>query len=304
MVVLGPTGVGKSRLLYRDLEDRPLHVVSADSMEIYRGFDVATDTPSRRALETFPHTAVNELSPSEDYSVADFTDRARRGLQRARETGRIPTVVGGTALYIKAFLFGLDEMPPANPDYRRRLRRRAEEQGDEVLHEQLREVDPRAARRIHPNDHRRIIRALEIYHETGRTKSQLTRGDRAVREEIDPFVVGLHRPREELHRRIRRRAHRMMERGLVDEVRRLRAGGDPGRTVRQAIGYRAACRYLDGEIDREDVVDVLVEKTRKLIRKQRSWFRRFPVDAWFHPEREREEVIRAVDVQLERTQPA
>lgn len=300
-VILGPTAVGKSSLLYRDLGDCPFHVISADSMEIYRGFDVATETPSSSNLARFPHTAVNELDPSEDYSVADFLDRADRALDRVAPTDRVPVVVGGTALYLKAFLYGLDDMPPANPDFRERLRERARGRDDDFLHRRLREVDPDAADAIHPNDQRRLIRALEIYHETGRTKTELTRGERTIREEISPVIVGLNRPREELDRRIRRRVEGMLSRGLVDEIAELRERFNPGQTIRQAIGYDAVCRHLDGRIDRGEVVESMVEKTRELVRKQMSWFRRFPVDGWYHPESDRGELIQTVESKLERT---
>ncbi len=300
LVILGPTAAGKSEFLYENLRDYPLHVISADCMEIYRGFDVATGTPSPSRLAVFPHTAVNERPPSEDYSVADFLDRADDGLQKARREGRMPVVVGGTAMYVQAFLFGLDDMPPANPEYRRGLRRFVEQRGGEALHRRLRQVDPPAAEKIHPNDHRRVIRALEIFHETGRTKTQLTRDERTVREDVEPTVIGLSRPREELHDRAEARVHRMLEEGLVEEVRRLRKDESPGKTVRQAIGFEATSRHLDGEIDREGLVETMVEKTRSLIRKQTSWFRRLPVDEWFHPDHDREGLIRTVDTQLER----
>lgn len=304
LVMLGPTAAGKSRFLYEELGDYPLHVISADCMEVYRGFDVATETPSRREREVFPHTAVNCLPPSEDYSVADFLDRSNEGLREARRGGRLPTVVGGTAMYLQAFLFGLDEMPSANPEYRRRLRRYAEQHGEDALHERLRGVDPASAEKIHPNDHRRIIRALEIHRETGRTKSELTREDRTIRDVIDPTVIGLRRPREELYDRVVPRIRRMLDRGLIEEVQRLRDERSPGRTVRQAIGFESTCRYLDGEIDREALVERMAEKTRNLIRQQMSWFRRLPVDGWYHPDHEREELVRTVDTQLERASVA
>ncbi len=283
--------------MYGALSSFPLHVISADSMQVYRYFDVGTATPSPERTDLFPHTGINDIDPSEEYSVARFLEKADRAVADSQDRGRLPVVVGGTGLYLKAFLYGLDEMPPRNERLRQRLRRRVDEHSREHLHGRLREVDPRAAEKIHPNDVKRVIRALEIYYQTGRTKTELTGGETTLRGGIDPVILGLDRPRAELRDRIHRRAESMVEGGLIEEVRRLRSEWDPSRTLRQAIGFGETIRYLEDEIDRSTLVERITDNTIGFVRKQRNWFQKFPVRGWYHPDEDREELIHHIESQ-------
>jgi tRNA dimethylallyltransferase len=285
--------VGKSSFVYGHLSPEQNYVISADSMQIYRSFDVATATPSPEERERFPHAGVNEKDPSEEYSVREFLDRADRAVEEAHEADRIPLVVGGTGLYLKTFLHGLSEMPPANEAFRERLREEADETSRQAIHERLEDVDPTAAENIHPNDLKRTIRALEIYHETGRTKTELieTQESEGFRDGLEPTIIGLKRPMKELRRRIERRTASMLESGLVEEIRRLRNEWDVSQTVRQAIGYEEGVRYLDDEIDRETLAEEISNNTYQLARKQMTWFRQLPVETWYHPDDERGALI-------------
>lgn len=269
-------------------------------MQVYRGFDVATATPAPEELDVLPHSGINEKDPSETYSVEEFLSRADAALDQARSSGRIPLIVGGTALYLKAFLYGLDEMPDKNPEYRESIRSEAEGSPDGYLHDKLSGIDPEAAENIHPNDTKRIVRALEIHHETGRTKTELTSGQDTIRDRIDPYVVGLKRPRDELKDRIRRRIRSMLKNGLIEEVRLLREEGSVSKTLRQAIGFRSVSKYLEGAFERDDIEEKMYSRTKELARKQMSWFRKFPVDAWFHPENDEKELIETVGNKLDR----
>ncbi len=289
-LLIGTTAVGKSSFVYENLASAPIHLIAADSMQIYRHFDIATATPSEEDLELFPHTGVNEIDPDESYNVSEFLKIADAACVRAREEDRHPLIVGGTPLYLRAFLYGLDEMPGKNPDFRRTMRQLAGEKSSGFLHERLRAVDAPAAENIHPNDTRRIIRALEIYHETGQTKTKLTSED-SLRDRFDPTVLGLRRPREEMEERITGRIEKMLDEGLIREVKQLRENWDLSRTLKQAIGFRSVSKYLDDTITKREVPEQIAERTWSLLRKQESWFRRFPVDEWYHPEHQKEELI-------------
>lgn len=269
-------------------------------MQVYRGFDVATATPEPEDLEALPHTGINDRNPEETYSVEAFLGEADEALQQAQARGRTPVLVGGTALYLKAFLYGLDDMPERNPEYRRKLRDEAEEREDGYLHDRLEAIDPDAADKIHPNDTKRVIRALEIYHETGRTKTELTAGEETIRDHLEPAILGLKRSRAELKKRIRRRIRTMLNNGLIEEVKLLKETGSVSQTLRQAIGYQSVSQYLDGSLNRDDVEDRMYRRTKELARKQMSWFRKFPVDEWFHPDDDKKELIETVGNKLDR----
>lgn len=297
-VLLGPTAVGKSNLMYSEFSELSLHVISADSMQIYRHFDVATATPPETDRNKFPHTGINEINPDDDFSVSEFLEMADRACKEAVENDRHPVVVGGTALYIQSFLYGLDDMPDKNPEYRRQLRREAEEKESDYLHQRLQSIDPDAAEKIHPNDKRRIIRALEIYHETGKTKTELTSTDE-IRSQYEPTVLGLTRSREELDDRIESRVEQMLENGLIEEIRALKQDWDVSKTLKQAIGFQSVSDYLDGKISYSEIGELMVDRTRNLVRKQESWFKKLPVTEWFHPDHDNEELIDTVGNQFD-----
>lgn len=272
-------------------------------MQIYRSFDVGTATPDPSELERFSHHGINEKSPAEEYNVNEFLEIADHGIKQAASQGRVPIILGGTGLYLKNFLYGMDDMPPANEKFRRRLRREAEETSRQAIHDRLREVDPQAAEQIHPNDLKRTIRALEIYHETGRTKTELIeqQGEETIRPEVAPRVIGLRRPMDALRTRIRQRVNRMIEQGLIEEVNRLREEWEVSETVKQAIGYSEVVDYLNDELNREQLVDTMTDNTYQFARKQMTWFRQLPVDTWYHPEENREELIEDIESIRERT---
>ncbi len=268
-------------------------------MQVYRGFEVATATPPADILNNIKHSGVNELEPSENFDVSTFLELADRATETALESGRLPVLVGGTAMYIQKYLYGLDEMPGANPEFRRRLRQRAKEAGRQQLHQELLEVDPQAAENIHPNDLRRVIRALEIYHETGRTKTELTSGEQQYRADLDPLLVYLKRPREELYSRIRKRAEKMIEQGLVEEIDQLRGRDHLNRNIKQAIGFAEGLGCLRGELTKEEAIENITRRTKQFARKQIRWFDRMPADVSGHPETDREELIRVIEQEYE-----
>lgn len=304
LVLLGPTAVGKSSFLYDTLSPEDYYVISADSMQVYREFNVGTATPEPAVLDQVPHAGINEITPSEEYNVNRFLRLADAGLEQAEMMERMPVIVGGTGLYLKTFLYGMDEMPPANESFRQSLREEARKTSRQAIHDRLAEVDPKSAELIHPNDLKRTIRALEIYHETGQTKSELIEqqdDEPTIRSKIEPMVIGLTRPLDELRGRIRRRVENMLENGLVEEINRLREEWDVSETVRQAIGFSEVVKFIENGFDRDELINEMSDNTYQFARKQMTWFRQLPVDSWYHPDDDREELIDHIGSIFERT---
>lgn len=284
--------MGKSSVLYDCFSPDQILVISADSMQVYRDLNIVSATPSSETLGRYEHCIVNDIDPSDNFSVHEFLAEADRGVHKAHETGRIPVVVGGTGLYLNSFLFGLDEMPPKDPTFRKRLRSEAEEGSRQQIHDRLAQIDPESADEIHPNDLKRTIRALEIHKQTGKTKSELVRENfqETLRKEIDPTIIGLRRPADELQGRIRQRIERMIERGLCKEIDALRKEWDVSQTIKQAIGYPETLQFLDGKMTESELIDQIAKNTWQLVRNQRNWFKKFPVELWYHPDKEREQL--------------
>lgn len=290
--MLGPTAVGKSSILYTLFSPDEVLIISADSIQVYRELNIVSATPPSAILEKFPHVLVNQINPSDEFSVNQFLESSDQALNEALKQNRFPVVSGGTGMYLNAFLFGMNEMPPKNTEFRQRMRKRAEQTSRDQIHRELAAIDPRSAEKIHPNDLKRTIRALEIYHETGDTKTQRIRDSngKQLRESIDPEIIGLERPDRELKQRIRNRIEQMIQSGLIEEIDSIRQEWHVGKTICQAIGYSETISYLDTHGDQKRLIDEMATNTWQLVRKQRNWFGKFPVDAWYHPEQDREEL--------------
>lgn len=278
----GPTASGKTEaaLALAHALDRPVEIVSVDSALVYRGMDIGTAKPSAAERAQVPHHLIDLLDPAESYSAARFVDDARRCVADIRARGALPLLVGGTMLYFKALLDGLDEMPAADPAVRARLEREAAERGWPALHEALRQVDPATAERLAPHDAQRIERALEVWHSTGRPLSSFHRGPR--REDRGPAATPLvslePEDRAWLHERIARRFDAMLAAGFVDEVRRLRARGDlhPGLPSMRCVGYRQAWEALDRGEPEDAWRERGIAATRQLAKRQLTWLRSMP----------------------------
>ena len=257
-------------------------IVSADSMQVYRGLDIGTAKPGPEILGQLPHHLIDIRNPSEQYTAGDFFRDAERLVSEIVSRGRLPVISGGTAFYFKTFLFGLPETPKVDSRIRLSLGRELELKGLPVLYEELRRTDPEAAVRIGSNDGYRITRALEVFRSTGRPLSSFRVPD-ALRRDIAPLVLGLSREREELYRRIDERVDTMIARGLESEVIGLMERGvkadDP---AMQAIGYREyAMPPIPGELPAPDMIK---RNTRRYAKRQLTFFRSFLKAAWFHPE--------------------
>lgn len=279
--LVGATASGKTALSLALADRLNAEIISLDSMAVYRDMEIGTAKPEASVREQAPHHLLDLVSPNEDFSVSQYLNAAHQMVKDIRARGREVLFVGGTPMYLKALLRGLSEGPAANPELRATLEKEAEDVGSPVLHERLAAVDPEAGERIHPNDTRRIVRALEVYETTGQTissyQSQFADGRSA--EECRVFVMDW--PREILHERINQRVDQMFAVGLVDEVKGLLAKYcQLGMTASQAVGYREVLQHFDGERDLAETIEVTKARTRQLARRQLIWYRGLSECRW------------------------
>ena len=273
--ITGPTACGKTDLALALAEKFPLEVISMDSAMVYRGMDIGTAKPSPDILAEVPHHLVDILEPTESYSAGRFVANAREAVESIRSRGRLPVLVGGTLLYLRALRDGLATLPRANPAIRRRLDREAELFGWDGLYRRLEKVDPAAAGRISPKDRQRIQRALEVYELTGEPITALQ-----SRKRLEPgmhvrAVALVPSDRGQLAERIERRFDAMVEAGFVDEVKALRERGDldPAMPSMRTIGYRQVWSHLDGDCDWPEARGKAIAATRQLAKRQLTWLR-------------------------------
>lgn len=269
----GPTACGKTAAAMGLAQRINAEIVALDSMSLYRGMDIGTAKPTA-AEQAVVHHLIDILDPWEDYSVAQYLRAAESACREIVDRGRVPLFVGGTGLYLRALLRGVFEGPPADWAFRTRLNADLEREGMNALHARLRSVDPDSAARLHPHDARRVIRALEVHHLTGRPASELQQQVPLPPELRPRHVYWLEPPREWLHNRIDARVRQMMADGFVDEVRRLMAGPrPPGRTAGRALGYAQIIDHLAGRSSLEAAVVDIQTATRQFAKRQHTWFR-------------------------------
>jgi len=287
--ILGCTAGGKGSLAHGLARRLDAEIISVDAMKVYRRMDIGTAKPSPRWRGEVRYHLLDVVEPQDSFSVGRFHELAERAIAEISSRGRRVLLSGGTALYITALSEGLFDGPPADPDIRARLRLRAEAEGTAALHAELARMDPEAANRIHPNDLRRIERALEVYELTGQPISaQQTQWD-TRHPPYDCRFIGLRRSKEDQSRRINARVKRMLEAGFLDEVRALLAEPPLSEQARQALGYAELIAYLKGEPvggggepkpTLADAVETTKINTRKFAKAQRTWFKRFEEVSW------------------------
>ncbi|WP_437202141.1 tRNA (adenosine(37)-N6)-dimethylallyltransferase MiaA [Planctomicrobium sp. SH664] len=271
----GPTAVGKTETSLRLAEQIGAEILSLDSMAVYRGMDIGTAKPSRQEQERCPHHLIDLVDPHVDFSTAAFFTAALESAQGIVDRGRIPLFVGGTGLYLRSLLRGLFEGPSADQEFRRQLESEAEQAPPHWLWQQLQAVDPVTAARLHPNDQRRLIRALEIYRQTGTPPSSLLQQGPLPDSERPAVVVWLHPERETLYRRIDRRVEQMFEQGLIEEVETLLKAPLPlSHSAQQALGYREVVDWLRSPgSSRQELIELIQTRTRQFAKRQHTWFR-------------------------------
>jgi len=265
----------------------PIRLISVDSAQIYRGLNIGSAKPSADELSRYPHALIDQRWPEEAYSASDFVADAEQEMRAAAQSGELPVLVGGTVLYLRALLYGLDPLPPANISIREKLAERAAREGWAALHAELARRDPQTAATIRPTDPQRIQRALEVIKLTGRGLAAHHTGPRLPRFGTRRFVLAS-ADRSALHDRIDRRFHRMLESGLIEEVERLRLDRtelDESCPSMRAVGYRQVWQFLDGRISRDDLIHQAVATTRQLAKRQLTWLRKFNDALWYDPAR-------------------
>jgi tRNA dimethylallyltransferase len=274
-ILTGPTGSGKSAVALELAQRLNAEIVCMDSMTLYRGMDVGTAKPIAEEQARVPHHLLDVLDPWESGSVAWWLERAAEACRQIRSRNRCPLFVGGTPFYLKALRHGLFDAPPIDPAIRRRLEAEAEQGGPDALHRRLAEVDAKAASRLHPNDVRRVVRALEVFEGTGRPISELQQTwDSPPADGLQIPCVYLDWPREELYRRIDARVTAMLESGWVAEVGRLRRLPRPlSKEASAALGYRELLSHPEGVAVSEQVADTIRLRTRQFAKRQLTWFR-------------------------------
>lgn len=281
--LMGPTAAGKSSVALELVRHLPCDIISVDSALVYRGMDIGTAKPAPEVLGRVPHRLVDIRDPARSYSAADFRADALGEIRHSIAAGRIPLLVGGTMLYFRALQFGLSRLPSADTAVRRRLQESAQRDGWGVLHERIREIDPDTARRVHPNDRQRILRALEVYEIEGKNWTTLCD---APHTDGFPYrvvkVVLAPSRRDVLHRRIARRFDQMLARGLIDEVAGLCRRGDLSVDMpsMRAVGYRQVWNYLAGQGSYEHMRECAVAATRQFAKRQYTWLKREGQACW------------------------
>jgi tRNA dimethylallyltransferase len=293
ILILGVTASGKGQLAFSLAESLGAEIISIDSMKVYRRMDIGTGKPSQEAREKLSYHLIDVVEPSDAFSVAAFLDLANGAIEQIKSIKRPIIAVGGTALYIKALLYGLFEGPGTDEQVRSELLARAETEGAE-LYRELAAIDPAAAERISRNDTRRIIRALEVYKITGKPISSFQNQFNAGEPLRDWTIIGLRREKAEENKRINARVRKMISAGLVDEVKSLLGEKKPlGKQARCAIGYAEIIDHLSGRTTLEDAIELIKKNTRRLAKSQRTWFKTFKDVNWIdlEPEEPAEKIL-------------
>ena len=287
LVIVGPTGVGKTAVAVRLAAALPLEAVNADSRQVYRGMDIGTGKPTAEERAALPHHLIDVVDPDERYHVARFRADALESLAAIRGRGRLPAVVGGTGLYVRALLKGLRAAPPADPILRRGLEAEADTHGTAVLHGRLRALDPDAARGLHPNDRVRIIRAIEVRMAAVATAPESDAAADWRRGVVGwrLVMVGLRQPRETLNRCLAVRAREMVARGMMMEVQKLlEAGYAESLPAMGGIGYRQFAAVLRGRLSEEEALRLMTWDTVRYAKRQMTWFARDAEIQWIDVE--------------------
>lgn len=283
IVVAGPTATGKTKLAVSLAKCFGGEVVSADSMQIYKGMDIGSAKPTPEETEGVKHWLIDEVEPDKPFSVAEYVTRAKAYISDIAARGRLPIIAGGTGLYISSLIDNV-QFTEGKTDFalRKELFALAQEQGDETLHAMLAAIDPEAAQMIHPNNRKRVVRAIEIFKTTGVTMTEQNARSKAEPSPYEPVMLALTAEREILYGRINRRVDQMAETGLIDEVRRLRSAGlTADMQSMQGIGYKEVFAYLDGSCGEKECLELVKKNSRNYAKRQLTWFRRDKRYEWF-----------------------
>ena len=273
VVIAGQTGAGKSALAEKLAEHFPFECVSADSVQVYRGFDIGSAKPTESAQRKLPHHLIDLLNPDEAIDAASYARRADHAILDIETRGKVPIVVGGTGLWIRALLMGLVNLPAVNQTLRTELEEQAKRLGAGAMHMRLAKVDPLSAERIHKNDTLRVVRALEVHTQTGEALGQLRQEHARGAPRYQKLMFVLEHGSEELRPKLLARTHKMLHFGWVDEVRALLKRWPRDARAFRSVGYREVCTHLDGELSESELPVAIERETWRYAKRQRNWFR-------------------------------
>ena len=285
IVICGPTASGKTSLSIALAKKINGEIVSSDSMQIYKDMDIGTAKPSEEEMQGIKHYLIGIIEPDKRYSVADYKEDAKKAIKEILQKGKVPIIVGGTGLYIDSLIYEI-EYPNIEFDskYRAELEKQVEEQGLEKIYQKAKEIDPEAVNKISYNDKKRILRILEIYHATGKTKTEQEKESRKKEVEYDYQVYALKWDREKLYERINARVDIMLENGLVEEVKNIMRKYNEFPTAMQGLGYKEVVEYLNGDLTKQEMEDKIKRETRRYAKRQMTWFRKNKQTIWLNAE--------------------
>jgi len=269
--LVGPTAVGKTAVSIYLSKLIDAEIISCDSMQVYKGMDIGTQKPTKYQLKKAPHHMINIIAPTRNFSVADFRKKALESIDKIIKKNKTPLFAGGTALYMKALIDGLFPSPKADKTLRAELKKE-ERKNPGILHKKLVKIDPKAAKLLHPNDTRRVVRALELYMQTNTPISELKKKTKGLKSKYKIKIFCMNRDRQKLYKDIEKRVDLMFKKGLVSECRRLKKK-KLSMTAKQALGYRETFDYLDLKISLKEAKAFIKRNTRRFAKRQLSWFR-------------------------------
>ncbi len=282
IVILGPTGVGKSSTALKVAKELKGEIINCDSMQVYKAFNIGTDKIPLDKREGIPHHLLDVVDPSTQFTAADFVALALKAVTEIIKKKRLPLIVGGTGLYLKVLIDGLFPGGKSDPNLRQKLEKEAQKKGLESLRAKLMKVDPVYSQKIHSNDKVRIIRALEVYLSTKKPFSEHFSHTKSSVEDFNIIKIGLKLERQELYKRIEQRTDKMFERGLIQEVKDLlQKGTDESSPPFRALGYKHALQYLRKEISMDEAISLTKRDTRRYAKRQMTWFRKMKGVEWF-----------------------
>ena len=291
-VIGGPTASGKSKLAVELAKKVNGEIISADSMQIYKEMNIGTAKVNKEEIQGVQHYLVDFVSPDERYSVSNFKKDAERAIEEILAKGKTPIVVGGTGLYIDSLIYGIEfQNEEVDLEYREKLNKIADEKGLESLYKKAQEIDPEAMKKISINDKKRIIRVLEIYHKTGKTKTEQELQSRKNEVKYEYKVFAITMDREKLYERIEQRVDSMIEQGLIEEVKQILNKYHTFPTAMQGLGYKEVVEYLEGSCTKEEMIEKIKKETRHYAKRQLTWFRKNKETIWLDGEKSTDENV-------------
>ena len=283
IVICGPTASGKTALSIELAKKIDGEIISCDSMQIYKDMDIGTAKPSQEEMQGIKHYLIDFVSPDTRYSVADFKKDAKSAIKEIIKKGKTPIIVGGTGLYIDSLIYEIDYQEiQFDETYRKNLEERVKKEGLEDLYNEAKKIDPEAIKKISPNDKKRILRILEIYHATGKTKTEQEIESRKKEVEYDYRVFAIDWERSILYDRINQRVDKMIKQGLVKEVKELLKKYNTFPTAMQGLGYKEVVEFLKGSLTKEEMIEKIKQETRRYAKRQLTWFRKNKQTIWLN----------------------